>query len=305
MPKPRDQTGKSVRRSTVRGRKKGRDTVLSRLPGALARALLVITLIILPSTMIPSSVGDGALVVMVVAIFAGLFTAAEYSVASPSLVEFRDAPPFNRIRFGALFVTVFSLSVILDNTGTQSTFSMFFDVVGEKIGSAIDFPYSPVRLILVMMPADTPLSVIQDLRTAAGLCYVISCLSIVLFIVILRSHAWPRKTKSFNFWVNLPTFDPTAGGDVVDRLNRDSNINLILGFLLPFLIPAVIKATSALVGPIRFEDPQTLIWTVAIWAFLPSSLLMRGVALSRVAGMIHVQRKKAYAAAAADGMLPV
>ena len=305
MSKAQDQSGKSMQRSTARGRKKGRHAVLSRLPGAIARALLVIMLIILPSVLMPASIGDGAMVVIVIATFAALFTTAEYSVASPSLVEFRDAPPFNRIRFGALFLTVFALSVILNDAANQSTFAMVFDVVGAKIGSAVDFPYSPVRLMLVMMPDDTPLAVIDNLRTAAGLCYVISCLSILMFIVILRSHAWPRKTKSFNFWVNLPTFDPTAGGDVVDRLNRDSSINLILGFLLPFMIPAAIKATSAIIGPIRFEDPQTLIWTVAIWAFLPSSLLMRGVALARVAGMIHVQRKKAYAAAAADGMLPV
>ena len=65
------------------------------------------------------------------------------------------------------------------------------------------------------------------------------------------------------------------------------------------MIPAAIELASAIITPISFNDPQTLIWTVAIWAFLPSSLLMRGVALSRVAGLIHVQRKKAYAAAAA------
>lgn len=38
---------------------------------------------------------------------------------------------------------------------------------------------------------------------------------------------------------------------------------------------------------------------------LASKFLMRGVALSRVAQMIYVQRKRAYAKAAADGLLPV
>ena len=289
----------------MRDRKKGRDTVISKLPGALARALLVIILIILPSTFLPTTAGDGALIVMIMALFAGIFIAAEYSVRSPSLVEFRDAPPFNRIRFGALFVTVYVLSVILGRDGEQSTFVMFFDVLGDQVGRAVDFPYSPVRLMLVTMPPETPIPLVNDLRTAAGLSYVISLIALVAFLLILRTHAWPRRTQSFNFWVNLPTFDPTAGGDVVDRLNRDSNVNLILGFLLPFIIPAVLKASVALVGPVPFEDPQTMIWTVAIWAFLPASLLMRGVALSRVAAMIHMQRKKAYAAAAAEGMLPV
>lgn len=305
MPKSRDQSGKSVRRSIVRGRKKGRHAVLSRLPGALARAIFVMLLIIMPSAMLPIMSTDGALMVIMIALCTAIFVGAEYSASSPSLLEFRDAPPFNRIRFISLFVTVTWLSLVLGPVNAPSTFSMALDIVGTQVGALVDFPYSPVRLMLVMMPANTPPSVIEDLRTATGLAYVMSLIGLLVFFVILRRHAWPRRTKSFNFWVNLPTFDPTAGGDVVDRLNRDSNINLILGFLLPFIIPAVIKAATTIVGPVHFDDPQTMIWTVAIWAFLPSSLLMRGVALSRVAGMIHVQRKKAYAAAAAEGMLPV
>jgi hypothetical protein len=303
----RDQNGTGGRQSTVSGRNEGFFAVYSRLPGAFARGVLMILLIILPSALLPSAMGDGRIVVMLVALFAAVFTIAEYSSESPSLIEFRDAAPYNRIRFVALFVTVFAMSVILagNETGSTSTFVMFFDVIGERIGSSIDFPYSPVRLMLVMMPDDTPSSVINSLRTAAGLSYLISLLSLAVFIVLLRMRVWPRRTQTFNVWVNLPTFDPSAGGDVVDRLNRDSLVNLMLGFLLPFIIPALLQLTSGLVNPIRLDDPQTLIWTVAIWAFLPASLLMRGVALSRVAGMIHVQRKKAYAAAAAEGMLPV
>lgn len=300
-----ENSGIAGRQSTASGRKKGRHAVLSRLPGAIARAILMIVLIILPYTMLPTTDADGAMIVLIVAVFAGGFTIAEYASASPSLIEFRDAPPFNRIRFSALAFTVFSLLVIFSNSGTQSTFALFFEVIGERIGLAMDFPYSPVRLMQVMLPADSSAAVMENMRTAAGLAYFVSLLSLALFVVLLRSRAWPRHTQTFNFWVNLPTFDPTAGGDVVDRLNRDSAVNLVLGFLLPFMIPAGIKLTSAVITPLPFDDPQTMIWTVAIWAFLPSSLLMRGVALSRVAGMIHVQRKKAYAAAAAEGMLPV
>ena len=122
---------------------------------------------------------------------------------------------------------------------------------------------------------------------------------------MLRMKRWPKRNGTFNVWINLPTFDPTVGGDVVVRLNRDSQINLILGFLLPFVIPAVIKLISIFVSPVSLNDPQTLIWVITAWAFLPASLLMRGVALSRVAQMIHRQRKEAYAKAVAEGMLPV
>jgi hypothetical protein len=48
------------------------------------------------------------------------------------------------------------------------------------------------------------------------------------------------------------------------------------------------KSIALLAGPIILDDPQTLIWAVSAWAFLPASLLMRGVALSRVAQMIYV-----------------
>lgn len=305
--KTREKIGIGGRQSIVSGRNEGLFAVYSRLPGAIARGLFVVILIILPSAMLPHATGDGWIVVMLVALFAAIFTIAEYASDSPSLVEFRDAPPFNRLRFAALFICVFSLSVILGGSdGPQpSTFFMFFDVIGERIGMSIDFPYSPVRLMLVMMPPETSPDVIASLRTAAGLSYLISLLSLGIFVLLLRSRIWPRRTQTFNVWINLPTFDPTAGGDVVDRLNRDSLINLMLGFLLPFIIPALFQITSGFVNPINLAEPQTMIWTVTIWAFLPASLLMRGIALSRVAGMIHVQRKKAYAAAAAEGMLPV
>lgn len=305
MPTSRDQSGDKRRQSTVRGRKKGRQTVLSRMPGAAARALLTILLIILPTTMIPMISADGALVVMIVAVFAAAFTLAEYSTASPSLIEFRDAPPFNRIRFAALFIAVFWMSVIAGGHLTGSTFHLAFAAIGDRIGHLMDFPYSPVRLLILAVPDGASQQVIDDVRAAAGVSYLLSWFALALFVVIVRSNGWPRRTQSFNFWVNLPTFDPTAGGDVVERLNRDCNINMVLGFLLPFMIPAVLKASATIIGPVRFDDPQTLIWTVAIWAFLPGSLLMRGAALSRVAQMIHIQRKKAYAAAAAEGMLPV
>lgn len=260
-------------------------------------------MIMTPSILLPGSGSDGVQIVTLVALFAAIFTVIEYTSNSPSLVEFRDAPPFNRVRFGALFATVFALSVIFRGAADPSTFTQFFQVIGERIGTSIDFPYSPVRLMLLMLPASADAEVVNSMRTAAGLSYFVSLVSLAVFVIILRSHAWPRRTVSFNVWVNLPTFDPTAGGDVVERLNRDSQINLILGFLLPFIVPAVMKLTSSFMDPISFNDPQTLIWAVTAWAFLPASLLMRGVALSRVAQMIYLQRKRAYAAAVADGMI--
>ena len=266
--------------------------MLKRLPGALVRAILVVLLIVMPYALLPRAADDSTQIVTLVAIFGALFTIVEYSANSPSLVEFRDAPPFNRVRFSALFATVLCLSVIFRGVESPSTWTAYFQLSGSQIGEAIDFPYSPVRLMVLMMPPDTDPQVINRLRDAAGLSYLVSVFSVIWFIVLLWLYRWPRGTGSFNVWINLPTFDPTAGGDVVKRLQRDSRVNIILGFLLPFLVPAVVKMIASFGSPINLDDPQTLIWTVSAWAFLPASILMRGVALGRVAQMIVMQRRR-------------
>lgn len=269
------------------------------------RAILVVLLIATPSIILPTGGVDGPQIVALVSIFAALFTFVEYSSTAPSIIEFRDAPPFNRLRFSVLWVTVITLSLVLRGVTEIGTFSRLVHLLGERVAASTDFPFSPVRLIVLMMPSETSPSMLQNIQIAAGISYLLSLISIALFIILLRMRRWPRRTGPFNVWVNLPTFDPTAGGDVVARLNRDSGINLILGFLLPFLIPAVIKLISLFVMPVTLEDPQTMIWMIAAWAFLPASMLMRGVALSRVAQMIYKQRKAAYAKAAAEGLLPI
>ena len=103
--------------------------------------------------------------------------------------------------------------------------------------------------------------------------------------------------------MNLPTFDPTAGSDVVERLNRDGRVNIILGFLLPFIIPTFMKLAADLFDPITLGNSQTMIWTMTAWAFLPASLFMRGIAMGRVAQMISDKRRQTYAAAKRDGAL--
>ncbi|WP_342742698.1 hypothetical protein [Loktanella atrilutea] len=279
--------------------------ISSTLPGAVLRAICVVALVTLPSMLLPIQSKDGAQIVALVAIFGAIFTLVEYTVASPSFIEFRSAPPFNRLRFIALFATVLVLSLIMRGNEAPSTLTLVLQLLGERIGGSLDFPFSPVRLIILMMPQDTPDYTLYLIRISAGLAYLVSLLSIAIFGLLLRFHHWPRRSGAFNVWVNMPMFDPTGGGDVVKRLNRDSQSNLILGFLLPFVFPAIGKLVSIFVMPITVNDPQTLIWMVAAWAFLPASLLMRGIALSRVAQLIHKQRKREYARAAAEGLLPV
>lgn len=270
--------------------------MVTRMTGVLLRAILVGLMVATPSILLPATGPDTILIVSLLGICAIVFTIVEYNSSYPSLVEFRDAPPFNRVRFAALFATIVILAIIMRGKTDPSTISRLFEAMGARLGDFIDFPYSPVRLVVLMLPSSTTADAIDSVRTAAGISYLVSIMSLAFFVLLLRLRGWPMRPQGFNVWVNLPTFDPTAGGDVVDRLRRDAQFNLILGFLLPFIIPAFVKIASDLLDPVSLTHPHTLIWTMTAWAFLPASLLMRGIALNRVAEMICKQRKRAYAA---------
>ncbi|MBV7379891.1 hypothetical protein [Maritimibacter dapengensis] len=276
----------------------------SRVVGALIRAFMVVLLIITPSLMLPGIHQETSQIVALAAIFGFALTTFEYASTYPGLVEFREAPPFNRIRFFSLFITVILLSTVARGNPEASTYAHFVAAIGSLIGNAIDFPYSPVRLIVLMLPEGATAQEIITLRMAAGMSYLISLVSLAIFIISLRVTGWPKRRGGFNVWVNLPMFDPTAGGDVVDRLERDARFNVALGFLLPFITPAIIKAASGMFGSVVITNDQTMIWTISAWAFLPASLFMRGIAMQRVATLICEQRARNSAKADAPGLQP-
>ena len=265
------------------------------MTSAAARGILVATLIMTPALVLPGLASDTTQVVLLVALLAAALTFVEYNSVFPSIVEFRDAAPFNRLRFASLFAIVFLLSAILKGLTDPTLLTAALSSIGTIVGNAVDFPYSPVRLVVLMLPSDASYETINFVRTAAGLAYIISLITMTAFLFLVRVLNWPARSGAFNVWVNLPLFDPTAGGDVLERLQRDARINIALGFLLPFLVPAVVKLADDLLEPISLQNPQTLIWTIAAWAFLPASIIMRGIAMGKIADMIEEKRKRTYA----------
>lgn len=269
--------------------------MIARMTSAVARAILVALLIATPSLVVPGVSIDTSQITVLIALIAAVLTFIEYNATSPSIVEFRDAAPFNRLRFAALFVTVFSLSYILKGKVDPTAMTQALTSIGTIVGNSIDFPYSPVRMVVLMLPDGSEEELVQSVRTAAGMAYFSSLCAMTAFLFLVRILGWPMRHGAFNVWVNMPLFDPTAGGDVLHRLHRDARINIALGFLLPFMIPAVVKTAADLLNPITLDNPQTLIWTMTAWAFLPASMIMRGIAMHRIGEMIREQRERAYA----------
>lgn len=257
----------------------------------------------MPALLLPGTGSDSSQIITLVALFAAAVTIAEYATAYPGLVEFRYAPPFNRIRFASLFVTVLALSLIARGQVAPTALTDLAEALGTLFGHALDYAYSPVRLVTLALPETTSAQHVALVRSCAGLAQVISICTVTWFLAIAWLRRWPSGREPFNMWVNLPTFDPTAGGDILDRLRRDARFNLSLGIVLPFLLPAAMKLAAVFLRPMTLESPLMLIWMVAAWGFLPTSLLMRGIAMIRVARMIRYNRRRA-AADQADGYQP-
>ena len=297
-----DQVGIKMRQRTASGQVEGKRAVISQIVSALIRACLVAVLVATPALLVSTVASDTAQIVVVIAVLSALLTFMEYYGRYPSIVEFRFAPPFNRLKFFALATSIVALSLIARGKADPNSVTQMLTQTGDFLGRIIDFPFSPVRLMVLMLPADADAALIADVRTAAGVSYTVSIAMVFAFMFMTWGMNWPMRKGSFNVWVNLPLFDPTRGGDVVVRLRRDAGINIILGFLLPFIIPTLVKATSDAIDPMSMADAQTLIWTVTAWGFLPASMLVRGMALLRVAELIEAKRKRVHARGASKSL---
>lgn len=270
--------------------------MVKRIIGSAVRALLMAFLMAIPSLVLPGTSSDAAQMAALVALVAAVVTFAEYYSEYPTFLEFRNAPPFNRLRFLALFLCVWfaSLLIAMDAHGPDVPPTMLQDLaMGAR--ATLDFPFSPVHLMAITF-SEAPLWFDVDLATQiASLLLMVTMIALLLFWIHARFIFWPIRKQAFNFWINLPLFDPTSGRDVLFRLKRDAHFNLALGFLLPFLIPALLRFWIGAFDASVLAMPEVLIWVLCAWAFLPLTLMMRGIALFRVAALIEEKRRRAYA----------
>lgn len=271
--------------------------MVEQLLSAMFRAFLVALVVAIPSLAVPMTSSDAPQIAFVLALLAGAMVFFEYYGRCPSIVEFRHAPPYNRLKFIFLAIAVLVLSVVIRGQTDPGSWSTLLTGIVGGLGAALDFPYSPVRLVVLLLPHDIAEETRETVRLTAGVCYALSLLMVFSFLIIVRILNWPVRRGPFNMWLNLPLFDPTAGGDVVQRLNRDVGINIALGFLLPFLLPGAAMVLSGFFSRTALLDPQTLIWMTCIWAFIPASMIMRGIAMNRIADLIIAKRRRAYAMA--------
>jgi hypothetical protein len=260
--------------------------------GAFWRAALVALVVLLPALMVPSTAPEIGQILLVLALFAGAVVFTEYASAYPALVEFRFAAPFNRTRFALIALTVLMLSLLLRAQEHTGTLPVLVAGIAAACGQLADLPGSPVRLLLAVLPDTVAGADRLMIRDGAALALVLAVTTIAGFATAIRLNVWPMGHGPFNVWINLPTFDPTAGNDVVMRLQRHARVNVMLGVLMPFLLPGVVLASAVMVQPVTLGSPVGYVWGIALWAFIPAALVMRGVAMARVARMIRANRRR-------------
>ena len=277
---PRQRTGMTERQATTG------------MSGALARAALVVLAALLPAALVPHSTPETGQVLLLIGLFAGAVVVAEYASPYPALIEFRFAPPYNRTRFALLAVTALALALIQRGQTIDGPLSLLIAGLADLCGAALNLPFSPVRLLLGALPSDLDPASLLLVRNGAGLALALAGLTLGGVALAMRFNLWPMGQGPFNVWINLPTFDPTAGNDVVERLLRQGRTNIVLGFLTPALLPGLVMALGLMAQPVDFTAPMIYVWGIALWAFLPTALIMRGLAMGRVARMIRANRRR-------------
>ena len=268
---------------------RGLDAVIARLTGAAFRGLLVAFLVATPSMVLPTVPAETAQIAAFIAIACAILTTIEYGSSSPCLFEFRAAAPFNRIRYSSTLLTLALVALIARHHSDPTGLTAFVTSIGYIAGGIFDFPYSPLRLALPASERANDPHLYQAVRAAMGVATLVFGGFLALFATELRRCRWPGE-GSFNVWINLPTFDPTRGGDVVARLDRDGKFNIFLGIAMPLLVPILLGAEGGKIGGLSLSEPQAMVWTITIWIGMPFSLFMRGLAMQRIAAMIESRR---------------
>jgi len=264
--------------------------VFKRLPGAVARAVMVIIVLALPAFLLPNISQAAQEISLIIGGIVAAFTLFEYASTHPGLIDFRFAPPYNRIRFFTFSVQV-GLLVFLSRAAVgQDPFSPALLQWADRCVEYLDFPLSPVNIAVAMVGSDGDQVFTTLIARAAALSYAISFASMAFFALVLWLFKWPVGRKNFNLWINLPTFEPSSGRDVERRLRRDGVINILAGIGLPYVIPAFVSRASGWFDPSVLGNNQPLIWGVTLWSFVPASLVIRGAALLKVGYLVKKSR---------------
>lgn len=265
--------------------------MIQRLIGALTRAIVLVLIVAAPAFLLPGVSVASQEITLVVAGIGAAFTIFEYASTHPVLIDFRFAPPYNRMRFLVFGAQVIAVVFLCRAHAGQDPFSQGYLAAADRIAAYLDFPLSPVSFGAGIV-ADRVSPAFGDLVVqAAALSFAVTIVPLVLFGLLLWVMGWPVRRHDFNLWVNLPTFEPVYGAAVARGLTRDGRVNLIAGIAALYLLPFILAQIAGMYGLATEPGYQPVVWGATIWAVVSGSLLIRGLAILKIAHLVsRVQR---------------
>ncbi len=210
---------------------------------------------------------------------AALGVLIEYAGRMPSMVDFRFAPPVNRLRFMLVVVVVLSVTACL---ATREGIFPF-----DLLASMLDFPYSPARLAADSFTRSSAPGPDPELQRAAATALAASALCAAAFAGWLLSGRWPADPQRFNLATNFPTLEQPSGPlgrrDLAVRLRWLGWQIIITAAALLFALLVLGRLVAGMLEPRALLSPLVIAWCATLWAAAPGALLLRGVAILRIA----------------------
>ncbi|WP_112320998.1 hypothetical protein [Oceanibium sediminis] len=264
--------------------------IVRRLAAGFIRALAVVLVIGTPALLLPNVSVASQEISLIVAGLAAAFTVFEYASTHPGLIDFRFAPPYNRVRFISFALLILALTFLARGFSGSDDFSLNMLMWGERALELARFPLSPVVALSVALP-DNMLPLNRALvEQSAALSFWLAVVLMILFGGLLWLMRWPVARRDFNLWLNLPTFAPGYARDVERRLLRDGVANILVGAVILYLSPTVAMQLSGIAQPSDTPNYELILWSTALWGFVPGSLAIRGIAILKIARLVRAAR---------------
>ncbi|KAB7614513.1 hypothetical protein F9L33_07685 [Amylibacter sp. SFDW26] len=218
----------------------------------------------------------------ILATIVSIFVMYEYGFSSPSLIEFRFAAPYNRIRFLLLSVLVLAPTFLVGYTLAGANMVGFLPTIADKGIALLDFTYSPFMVVAETLSGENE-SLQAAFAQAIAFNTIIMFACITSFCVAIYLNLWRFGGSGFNMWQNMPTYKSYETKTLQERLMNSAFASLLIACLIPLLGPTVAEVIFVNFAESGQLAPIISIWCIAFWSFFQGVFFMRAAALAKIA----------------------
>ncbi len=255
--------------------------MILRLTGAAVRAVCVAILVMLPAILLPQVTQSVVEYTRIFATIMAIFVLYEYGFPTSTIIEFRFAAPYNRIKYLLLFALVVAPSLMVSAALNGQEFNGILSVIATKGFALLDFPFSPVLIVAdTFSENDTALGAVLARAIALNLVLVFACT--LAFCVAVFSNLWRFGGGGFNMWLNMPTYKSYEKNSLQERLSNSAFASVLIACLIPLFGPTLADVAMTFFTFDGKITPIVMVWSIAVWTFLPAMFLMRAAALVKI-----------------------